>query len=402
MLSYFLATNFLQVVLLITQSLAFDAAFENDASCPVPTNLDGELLINGTIHIVDTTIAVLPGGSISLLCHAEQKALCLDTGIWSMEMGNCSTMQRSPLSDDHLQRWLSSRVTMVNQVDTEIPSDQFICELEEPTDAIYTITDGQINQAGFVTAGSKIRMICDNPTDIIRYGSDISECLDDGYLTEEFGICKRSRRRTTTTTEATTTAITHCHVPDINGAVMKSVEVGIGESFTVTCFSDYFVHASNNESVMCKENGFFEPPLGRCVTKSIIYAVQNRLHDDLSILIKDYLPNEMVDIDEQDVDGWTALMWAVTLDDLWSFQMLLNNSANCNILNNANSSALLFAAKNGNIAMVRTLIDIGATINQTNIYGLSPLHVAIRQFHLAVAEILIQVSKVNTGVFFSL
>ncbi|PWU06393.1 MAG: hypothetical protein C5B51_12435 [Terriglobia bacterium] len=63
------------------------------------------------------------------------------------------------------------------------------------------------------------------------------------------------------------------------------------------------------------------------------------------------------------IDGSTALHWAVRADDLETVELLLRAGANVTVANREGTTPLLLAAVNGNAAMLETLLKAGANPN---------------------------------------
>jgi len=69
------------------------------------------------------------------------------------------------------------------------------------------------------------------------------------------------------------------------------------------------------------------------------------------------------DVNAPQLDGTTALHWAVRLDDLDTADMLIRAGANVSAANRAGATPMQLAALNGNAAMVEKLIKAGADSN---------------------------------------
>jgi ankyrin repeat protein len=77
------------------------------------------------------------------------------------------------------------------------------------------------------------------------------------------------------------------------------------------------------------------------------------------------LLSEGADVNEPQVDGATALHWAVLADDLGTAQVLLNAGANPSTANRVGATPMQLAAINGNADMLEALIDAGAAPDET-------------------------------------
>ena len=73
---------------------------------------------------------------------------------------------------------------------------------------------------------------------------------------------------------------------------------------------------------------------------------------------------EFVDyVNEPQIDGTTALHWAVQRDDLETSELLIGAGANVSAQNRAGATAMLLASVNGNSAMIEKLLQAGADAN---------------------------------------
>src|ERR1051326_1065616 len=70
-----------------------------------------------------------------------------------------------------------------------------------------------------------------------------------------------------------------------------------------------------------------------------------------------------VDVNAPQVDGTTALHWAVRADDLDTVDLLLRAGANVSARNREGMMPLELAALNGNAAIIERLIKAGADVN---------------------------------------
>ena len=104
------------------------------------------------------------------------------------------------------------------------------------------------------------------------------------------------------------------------------------------------------------------------------------------------------DVNLQEADGTTALMWVVRRDDIASARALLRAGARVDE-NNANGvTALHLAAANGNAAMIGLLLKSGAAIEKRDGAGETPLMSAVRSgVAAAVSELLGHGAQVNAS-----
>ncbi len=98
------------------------------------------------------------------------------------------------------------------------------------------------------------------------------------------------------------------------------------------------------------------------------------------------------DLDKQDSDDFTALMWAA-----WRknpeyrkiLRMLIDNGANLNLKDNGGDTALIWAANAEHKEAVTMLIDAGADINIQNVNGNTALIWAVYRGNSEIAQMLI-------------
>lgn len=76
------------------------------------------------------------------------------------------------------------------------------------------------------------------------------------------------------------------------------------------------------------------------------------------------LLNDGAAVDETQLDGATALLWAVQWDDVNIAKALLDADANPSIANRTGASPLQLASINGNAVMLKLLLEHGADANQ--------------------------------------
>jgi ankyrin repeat protein len=109
------------------------------------------------------------------------------------------------------------------------------------------------------------------------------------------------------------------------------------------------------------------------------------------------------DVNARQMDGTTALHWAVRADDRETAELLIRSGANVSVANRDGATPLLLAAVNGNAAMIETLIRAGADPNAPlTKYGDTALMMAARTGNTDAIKMLLgpidgkQGAQVNT------
>jgi ankyrin repeat protein len=95
------------------------------------------------------------------------------------------------------------------------------------------------------------------------------------------------------------------------------------------------------------------------------------------------------DVDAAQVDGMTALHWAVNNDDAETAGLLVKSRANVNATNRYGVPPLFVACTNGNATLVRLLLDAGANANASLPGGETVLMTAARVGNLEAVKALL-------------
>lgn len=95
------------------------------------------------------------------------------------------------------------------------------------------------------------------------------------------------------------------------------------------------------------------------------------------------------DLNASDVDGTTALHWAVYNDDVEAVDMLLQAGADPRASNRYGVRPLPLAATNGSAAIIERLLAAGADVNGRTLAGETPLMLAARAASREVVELLL-------------
>ncbi|MCZ6890591.1 MAG: ankyrin repeat domain-containing protein [Gammaproteobacteria bacterium] len=106
-------------------------------------------------------------------------------------------------------------------------------------------------------------------------------------------------------------------------------------------------------------------------------AVADAAENRHGALIRSLL-DDGIRVDAAQVDGMTALHWAVHHDDAASAELLVRSGANVNVTNRYGIAPLSLACTNGNAAVVKLLLDAGANPNTTLRGGETALMTASR------------------------
>ncbi|RJR31412.1 hypothetical protein C4569_02195 [Candidatus Parcubacteria bacterium] len=88
-------------------------------------------------------------------------------------------------------------------------------------------------------------------------------------------------------------------------------------------------------------------------------------------------------------NGRSALLTAVSSEDLPIIDLLIDNNANLDVIE-GNDTLLSAAVKTGNEEVVSRLLNAGARIDMTDPYGQTALHVASEFGHLPIVNLLIE------------
>ena len=97
-----------------------------------------------------------------------------------------------------------------------------------------------------------------------------------------------------------------------------------------------------------------------------------------------------VDINTPQADGTTALAWSTYWDNLEAVRLLVRNGSNTNASNDYGVTPLILASENGNLSIVKTLLEDGmADPNQAMWNGLTPLMIAARNGFVDTIQLLV-------------
>lgn len=85
---------------------------------------------------------------------------------------------------------------------------------------------------------------------------------------------------------------------------------------------------------------------------------------------------QLANINKQDADGMTPLLWAVSKGDEWMVRYFLGMNPNLKLVNHRGESVLHLAAIHKRIDLVRWLLKAGADKNIRDKYDLQPIDYA--------------------------
>lgn len=120
-------------------------------------------------------------------------------------------------------------------------------------------------------------------------------------------------------------------------------------------------------------------------TSEVADAVMKHNRDAVRSLLQ-----KKVDVNAPQIDGTTALHWAVRSDDLETADLLIRAGANVSVSNRAGATPLQLAALNGNDAMLEKLVKAGADPNVAlTQYGDTALMMASRSGNVDAIRVLL-------------
>lgn len=97
----------------------------------------------------------------------------------------------------------------------------------------------------------------------------------------------------------------------------------------------------------------------------------------------------ILNVNDTDNDGCTALFHATRNGDLTTVQHLIDHGADVNLINQYDASVLLIACKSGSLEIVQCLVSNSAFINYVDCYGYTALLIACKYGHIEIVKFLI-------------
>jgi hypothetical protein len=113
-----------------------------------------------------------------------------------------------------------------------------------------------------------------------------------------------------------------------------------------------------------------------------IFSFATKLNDRVKVALIHY----GADINHPGEQGHTPLINAVLFDDLHTVKFLLSHGANSDLVDDKGGSALFFAAAQGNMEIVKSLVESGADVNVGKEF--KPLKGALGNSHYLVSAYL--------------
>ncbi|CAH0549306.1 unnamed protein product [Brassicogethes aeneus] len=109
-----------------------------------------------------------------------------------------------------------------------------------------------------------------------------------------------------------------------------------------------------------------------------------------NVTMANVLVSNGADLNAQDINGYSPLMFAVDNNHTETAEFLINQGANVNLRGSKdNRTALHVAAATGNVTMANVLVSNGADINAQDINEMSPLFTAVSLNHAEIVELLL-------------
>jgi len=113
----------------------------------------------------------------------------------------------------------------------------------------------------------------------------------------------------------------------------------------------------------------------------------------LLIILQIFLTSYGLDVNSQDVGGWSALHEAAYAGREDLIEVLLSSGANINIQNSDGATPIFTAAQYGNDSCLKLLLKNGADINLLTVDNASPLFIAAQEGLTSCINILLGASK---------
>ncbi|KAH9512291.1 hypothetical protein Btru_041395 [Bulinus truncatus] len=182
-------------------------------------------------------------------------------------------------------------------------------------------------------------------------------------------------------------------VQDVNrmqpAPLMETLEVRVTNYCELKNNNEWAAHKKNLEEIMQKSDleqvavclGELDSRFGQM---TLMMCVISGFHDLGKLLIANG-----ADVDKQNHDGVTALMYASMYGEELFVEDLLNCKANVNLKDVKHMTALMWAVYNNNENVVKMLLDNNADANNKTPSGLTALHIAVEKGFTDIVELLL-------------
>lgn len=122
------------------------------------------------------------------------------------------------------------------------------------------------------------------------------------------------------------------------------------------------------------------------------YKLQWKWHtQNLELILLDkILQREDLDLDQQDSDGRTALMYAAENRYFYFFSRLMYEECDFDVVKQSGWSALFYAIQSKDMEMVKFLIFAGANIQIVDEYFRTPIHIALAESSVKISSFLME------------
>ena len=171
----------------------------------------------------------------------------------------------------------------------------------------------------------------------------------------------------------------------------KELEINIKK--LTQCYENFLAAKKNERLRFNYAKDFLE-----CIKEKSQNASNPSLHSAAEqgdyLSVKKIL-NLECNVNQQDVTGWTPLLYAVANNRLEIVKLLLQNAANPNISNLSLISPLHYAARYGYLHTCKLLFEYGANTNARDGYGETSFMIAIRCHHISTAKFLSHITDLT-------
>lgn len=129
---------------------------------------------------------------------------------------------------------------------------------------------------------------------------------------------------------------------------------------------------------------------------ALIIAVDQSTGRDEYVKIAQLLLEYSADVDLQECNGASALIFACQNGHFQMVKLLLEYGANINILSDRKQSALMIACMKGYLKIAKMLLENKANVNIQDTFGQTALILACQQHHTEIAKLLLSIMPKQT------